>query len=775
MAEVIHKTINRRTFIKGLGILSLMPLCPELMALPINRPPYKYNLDYGDLKSFKSSCAMECLHCNLTAYTYKGHLIKVEATNGFNVKGCMRGLSRTKWVNHKDRLTTPLLRTGEKGKGEFKPISWEEALTLIEQNIRKTIKDYGNEGLFFTSHAGNMDAIKNTMGHAFFDYLGGATKRTGSLCCSAVGAAMVPMVGYRYADTRDTIADSRYLLCWGNNPAVTMHAYYKDYTQARKNGARMVVIDPRFSETAAKADEWVPIIPGTDTALALGMMRIIFEENLIDERFLRERTGATYLVKVDESLLRENDSDKDSYQVYDQLSQSYQRHDTPGIEPALFQSELPEDSPYMTVFEMVRRQADEWTVEHTSKETDVPVRTIYRLAREFSTSQPAMIIQNMSGAQRTEHGTYVAGSQFYLALLTGNIGKAGAGICDAGGATQMTRFGPIIPPAPNVKKIKPIPIASIGQAIVDDRPHPIKFWWNMTMGAATQLPNTNKVKEALKKVPFVVVADNLMTSTALYADLVLPVTTIFEDVSLMAGVRSHYVQLMEKAVEPPGEAKPDYWIFARLAERFGFGEVFNQPIEHYIEAKLKGSGITLEQLRQGPVKPVDKAWIPFENGQFKTSTTKAHFFVEEWQKKSYPPVIAYFPVKESPSGSPELAKKYPLMAVQRKLPRSVHSSHGTNEWILEIQRDKPNLLIHPDDANTRNISNGQWTVAYNHRGEHRAIAVVTTHIKRGVVCLDNGWWEQQGGSSSHVTSDAVEPLGNGHCCNSTLIDVRAEA
>lgn len=276
-------------------------------------------------------------------------------------------------------------------------------------------------------------------------------------------------------------------------------------------------------------------------------------------------------------------------------------------------------------------------------------------------------------------------------------------------------------------------------------------------------------------MPFVVVVDNLMSSSALYADLVLPVTTIFEDVSLMAGVRSHYVQLMEKAVEPPGEAKPDYWIFARLAERFGFGEVFNQPIEHYIDACLKGSGITREMLKKGPVCPVEEDWVPFKDGQFRTSTGKAHFYIEEWAKKQFMPVVTWKQVSESVKGSPELARQYPLMAVQRKLARSVHSSHGMNEWILEVQRNRPNVMIHPEDARQRQIKAGEWVVVFNHRGEHRAIADVTTHIKQGVVSLDNGWWEQQGGSSSHVTNDQVELLSNGHCCNSTLVDVRREA
>ncbi|CAI0909817.1 molybdopterin-containing oxidoreductase family protein [Serratia liquefaciens] len=777
MKNISDIRMNRRTLLKGLGVIGLASISPCVfsMAMDKGKPLPRVRLKLSDYQTFRSTCAMECLHCNLTAYVYQGELKKIEASKDFNVKCCLRGISRTKWVYHQQRVKTPLLRVGEKGEGKFKPISWDEALDLVELNIRNTLASHGNKGLLISSHAGNMDSIKNDMGKAFFDYLGGATKRSGSLCCSAVTAAMIPMLGLRYADMRDTIADSRYILCWGNNPAVTMQAYFKEYIKAQERGARLVVIDPRFNETAAKADEWIPIVPGTDTALALGMIKIIIEEQRYDADFLRRHTGAVYLVNPQQKQLREDPQDKESYLVYDTLSRRLVRHDTPTIVPALTQAELPADAAYTTVFELIRQESAPWTVEKVAAETDIPAATLLRLAREYASNTPSMIVQNMSGAQRTEFGTYVAASQFYLALLTGNMGKAGGGVCDAGGAKQMMKFSAPLPPAPNVQKIPPIPVAKTGEWIVNDRPHPINFWWIMTMGALTQLPNTNMVKKALKKVPFVVVADNLMSSTTLYADLVLPVTTIFEDLSLMAGVRSHYVQLMEKAVEPVAEAKPDYWIFARLAERFGFGEVFNQPIEHYIENCLAGTGLTIEQLRKGPIKPAPTPWIPFKDGIFRTPTRKAHFFIEEWQKKDFPPIVTYMQVKESPKGSPELAKKYPLMAVQRKLARSIHSSHGMNEWILEVQRNQPNIMIHPDDAASRHIRNGEWAIAFNHRGEHRALAVVTRQIKRGVVCLDNGWWEQQGGSSSHVTNDHAEVLGNGHCCNSTLVDVRAEA
>lgn len=238
---------------------------------------------------------------------------------------------------------------------------------------------------------------------------------------------MMPMVGLRYADTRDTIADSRYILCWGNNPAVTMHAYFKNYSQAQRNGARLVVIDPRFNETAAKADEWVPIVPGTDIALALGMINIIMQEKRYDADFLRAHTGAVYLVDPQQQLMRADPNDADSYLVFDTHSQTLKRHDAPGVIPALLSEELPANSEFTTVLDNVWAQAKPWTAQRVEEETDVPAQTVLRLARDYAATQPAMIVQNMSGAQRTEFGTYVAASQFYLALITGNIGKAGAG------------------------------------------------------------------------------------------------------------------------------------------------------------------------------------------------------------------------------------------------------------------------------------------------------------------------------------------------------------
>ena len=164
--------LKRRTLLKGFGVVGLSSLAPTFLTLrQANGAPLpRFRLKQSDYQTFRSTCAMECLHCNLTAYVWKDRLMKIEATKGFNVKCCLRGISRTKWVYHPLRLTQPLLRTGEKGEGKFKPITWDAALDLIEKNIRETIATEGNKGLLLTAASGNMDSIKNDMAKAFFDY-----------------------------------------------------------------------------------------------------------------------------------------------------------------------------------------------------------------------------------------------------------------------------------------------------------------------------------------------------------------------------------------------------------------------------------------------------------------------------------------------------------------------------------------------------------------------------------------------------------------------------
>lgn len=758
--------ISRRDFLALAGLTSASAGCPAMaQALKAKDP------DAG-LKTFQATCSMECLHGNLKAFVKDGKVVKISNANAFDGKPCARGLSRIKWLYAENRVLHPMKRVGERGEGKFVAITWDEALDTIAGKIKEAIAKDGSQSLLFTSASGNMDNLHNPAQVAFGNYLGGTTRTLGSLCCSAVTAAMMPIVGMRYVDTRDTIDQAKYILCWGNNPLVTIQAYWHLYLKAKERGAKIVVIDPRKSETAVRADKWVSIIPGTDTALGLGMIRWIAANGKLDKPFLKQHTGAVYLVDKDGKLMREDAKDPNSYLVFDEKSQKLVRHDAKNIDPAL---EVKAGSPYRTVLSMVLEQAEPWTPEAVADTTGVPAATVVELVKDYSTNKPSMIVNNMGSFQRTQYGTQAVGAQYYLALLTGNIGKAGTGICDAGGVTQMAKFGSAFPPPPNKpKKVAPIPTAKLGEYVLAGKPNKINFWYTQTCGIVGQWPNANKVIEAVKSVPFFVVAESVMTPTARYADILLPATTVFEYDSVMAGARNHYIQLIEKAVEPQGEAKPDYWIMGQLAKRMGFGEAFNIPVEQMIKNVLKPSGITYEQIKKGPVCPVKGPWIPFKDGIFKTPNGKANFYCEPWAAKGFLPVVTYLQVDESPKGNPELAQKYPLQAIQRKVIRNIHTSFQDNEWINQLFEDEPTVLMHTKDAEARGIKQGDKVVVFNDRGEHPTIAVVNDNIRPGVVCLENGWWMGQFGfnSSSVLTNDTVQILGTGTSICSTLVNVR---
>ena len=660
-------------------------------------------------------------------------------------------------------------------------MTWDEALDLIASKMKEAIAKDGSQSILFSAASGNMDSFANPTMGAFGAYLGGVTDQIGSLCCGAVTSAMVPMFGKRYVDTRDTIADAKLIVAWGTNPMVSMQAYWKRYLAAKEKGAKLIVIDSRRSETAARADQWIPINPGTDVVLALGMIRVMAHEKLLNTEFLKAHTGATYLVDKAGKLLREDAKDKNSYLVYDLKSKAIVRHDKEGIDPALDLKgiKLPKGSAAVrTVLSMLLAEAEVWTPEKVETETRIPVKVMTALAREYATSPAAMIIENMGSFQRIEMGSYAAACHLTLAALTGQVGRAGTGVCDAGGVGQMAKFGSPIPaPAKKPQKFPGLPKVKFGEWVPQDKPCKINVYYTQTCAPVGSWPNTNAVIKALKHIPFVVVADSLMTPTAKFADVVLPVTTLFEYESLLAGQRTHFVQWSDKAVEPQGVAKPDYWIWAQLAKRMGFGEAFDLTPDQMAENVLKPSGIKLEDVKKAPVCPIgDKAWIPYEGGVFATPTKKAHFYVEAWAEKGYSPVLHWYRPMESPKGNPTLAKRYPLQAIQRKVIRNIHTSHQNNEWLREVFPDAPVALINRADAQARGISDKEMVVVFNDRGEHRARAILSDNIISGTISLENGWWFGVDGfvPSSVLTNDTVEPLSHASTICSTLVDVRPE-
>ena len=731
---------------------------------------------YENAQVFYSTCPPECQHHNLKAYVVDGKIAKVESSETNDCAACARGIARGFMSNDPNRLTVPLLRDGEKGSGSFKEITWDEAFDLIEEKFKAAIESDGVQSICYVTGSGNFGAMHGPVANAFFAHLGGASTTVGSLCCAGTTAAQTPIYGQRFLDTRNQIEKSEYVVVWGNNPAISKQGYFQRFEKVVENGGKVVVIDPIFSESASKASEWVSPWPGTDAALALAMIKVVVEEKLYDEAYALAHTCAPCLVdrETGEPVLESAD-DPASFVVYDAKSGEIVRHDTAGIEPALTLDGTPAADAYNTEFELIYAEAAVWDAASAEEECGVPAADIERLAREYAQAGKAMIIQNMGGFMRTENGTYAVATQLYLAALCGHVGHEGDGVSDAGGMNEVKTGAPI-----EVPRIEPAPPAiprfKFGEAVLAEDPLKVNVLWSMTGSPMTQWPNTNMVKAALQKIPFVVTVDQYLTSTALYSDLVLPCTGVFETEGVLANHRSHYIQLCEKAVDGPGQSKSDFAIFAELAGRFGFGDAFGKPMEEMIRNVLAPTGVTYEELaEQKAIDVVGYDYIPYKDGVFLTKSKKAEFWVPAWKKEGFNPIATYARAEEDARNSDELAAKYPLFSVQRKTFRGVHSTFNNLEWMDEVCDQVPVVLLNAADAEARGIASGDAVVVFNDRGEHRGIAEVGERIKQGVVGLQNGWWEQQGGASSYVTNDKWKTLGGTHCCNQTLVEVKKEA
>lgn len=773
--------ISRRNFVKAGAAVSAVAAMGGLSACASEEPEStneqpKETGAFENAQVFYSSCPPECQHHNLKGYVVDGKLVKVESSEFNDCAACARGIARSQMVNDPDRLAKPLLRDGDKGSGKFKEISWDEAFDLIEEKLREAIDTDGNKSIAYTTGSGNFGSMEGPVANAFFAHLGGASSLVGSLCCAGTSAAQVPIYGQRFLDTRNQIEKSDLVIIWGNNPAISKQGYFQRFEKVIENGGRVITIDPVFSESASKSSQWLAPWPGTDSAMALAMIKIVIDDKLYDEEFVLAHTCAPCLISKEtgEPVL-ENAEDEASFMVYDTSSNEIVRHDTQGVTAALTLDGTDAAGEYNTEFELIYAEAEKWDASAAEQECGVSATDIENLAREYAQTDKAMIIQNMGGFMRTENGTNAVGTQLYLAALCGHVGHEGDGVSDAGGMNMVATGSPIA--VPELEEEMPaIPRFVFGDAILNEDPVKVNVLWVMTSSPMTQWPNTNKVKQGLEKIPFVISVDQYLTSTGLYSDLVLPVTGVFETEDVLANHRSHWIQLCEKAVDGPGEAKSDLQIFGELAKRFGFGEAFDKPMDELISNVLEPTGVTLEQLKEEKaIDVVGENFIPYEGGEFLTASQKAEFWVPAWKEEGFNPIATYARSEEDARNNDELAQRYPLFSVQRKTYRSVHSTFNNVAWMDEIENDKAIILLNSEDAAARGIKDGDTVTVYNDRGEHTGIAEVGNLIKQGVVALQNGWWEQQGGSSSYVTNDKWKTLGGTHCCNQTLVEVKKGA
>jgi len=794
---------SRRNFLKWSALLGGATALGGGLLLPRYRDVEEPGLASAGQHIFRTANTPECLHCALLAHVDDGRLVKVTGDPDFNVLACARGISRIRQLYSPHRLKYPMRRAGKRGEDRWERISWEDALTTIATRYRRILDDHGNQAFLAFGATGNWSTLSTGIRglySAFWNRFGGATPIISQLCCASVSEGFAATFGGGRSEFRDEWIHSRYFLAWGNNPAVTNQGYMKNLFDAREqHGARLVTIDPRLSETAALSDRWIQIKPGTDAALALGMIHVLLDEGLFDHDYVRSFTNAPFLVRYGESgydlqgsslgwpvggealpvdlrdlhllTLPENGSGR--FVVWDELTSAPVPADTPGARAALGGSYEIDGVRYQPVLEWLRAIARRYTPEVVHDITGAPTEAIASVAREFAGAKPAAIIQNMAGAQRTDHGTLTVIGHLYLAALTGNVGVLGGGVNDTGG--YLGQGGTIDYPVPLQQNpsIPGIPCTKLGEYLVERKPHPIKAIHVAGTGLLTQYPNTKKIIAGLDNVDLFVVQDIFMTTTARYADIVLPVTTLFETRNLLAGSRSRYIQLMEQAIEPLFEARSDRWIMTELAKRLGFGDDFDQPDDDLFRRVLEPTGVSLEQLEVGPVNPMPDPWIPFEDKTFATPSGRIELFSLYLQEKGFAPLLEYLHPVEAPWVDESLARRYPLQLINRKNHNHVNSSFHHHDFLTEIWARQV-LQIHPDDATVRGIDHGARIRVFNDRGAIEAMAEVTSGIMTGVVSLTTGWGgvdEKQ--TASILSPDKYEPISLGHTLNSSMVQVES--
>ncbi|MBT2614149.1 MULTISPECIES: molybdopterin oxidoreductase family protein [unclassified Bacillus (in: firmicutes)] len=665
---------------------------------------------------FPSVCSLDCPdQCGLLLHKKDGKIIKVQGDPDHPVtKGniCNKVRNMTARLYDPNRLKQPLKRIGPKGKGNFVPISWEEAIDTITSKWKDLIETHGPESILPYSFYGNMGNLSaEGMDRRFFHKLGASMLERS--ICNAAGS-----VGYSYTmggsfgiDPEETIHTKLFIM-WGINAVSTNMHQVTLAQQARKNGAKVVVIDVHKNQTGKWADWFIPILPGTDSALALGLMHILYAENLVDQPFLDEYT-------VGAAELREH-----------------------------------------------VRQYDPATV---SAITGVPIDDLYELARMYGTTSPSFV-RIGNGLQHHDNGGMAVRTIACLPALTGQWMEEGGGAIKGNSGYLAFNINALRrPDLLHNKATRTINMNQIGQALME-KENPIRSMFVYGSNPALVAPNANKVQEGLMREDlFTVVHDLFLTETAIFADLVLPATSSYETEDFYNSYWHNYVQIQKPVVEKYGESKSNVELFKLLAAGMGFGEqAFRDSEEDMIRQALDFpdnphlEGITYDSLSRNQF--VKAKMQPMFPGKLPTPSGKIELYSERMKRDGYEPLPTYTPIiKDS---------DLPFLFIPAPNHNFLNSTFSNNAKHISMEKE-PKLHMNAADAKTMGIAAGDMVRIWNGRGECLLTAAPGENVLQGVL-VSQGLWQNTPETKQHINSltpDRLSDMGNGAVFFSGRVDL----
>ena len=613
-------------------------------------------------------------------------------------------------VYAEDRLLHPLVRTGPKGTASFSPVSWDEALDRVAAGLRAAIDAHGGESILPYSYMGTQGYIQGDLLSARVMNALGASELVRTICATAGIAGVTATHGLSPEVDPELWPKARYVLLWGWNPMSTAPHLWRFILEARRAGARLVVVDPFRSRTARVADEHLRPVPGSDGALALGMMRAVVDAGLQDEDWCRAHADG-----------------------YDALLE----------------------------------RLEEYPVERCAELCGVEAAVIARIGREFAETQPALLRLGV-GAQRHMGAPVAYRTIACLPALVGAWRHEGGGCSyiPTATATAVTS-GPHqradLRPGP----VRAVNMSQLGCALTDaelDPPVAALVCWNSN--PATIAPDQSRVLEGLRREDlFTVVIEQFMTDTAAHADVVLPATTQLEHMDAVFSWGHHYLTWNEPAIAPRGEAKPNTEIFRLIASRMGLDDpCFQESDEGLLEALFahEPAGIRLEDLRSRGFAKIDlgQGVVPHAEGGFGTASGKLSL-----ETPGYDPPAEV--------ADPALAARYPLALVTPKTHLFLNSTFA-NQRRQHGAQPRPYVVVHPDDAAARGLSDGADVRVFNDRGSFACEARVSEDARPGVVVAPMGWWSgdyAEGLGAQATTSQALTTLGSAPTFNDNRVEV----
>ncbi|MEG0027609.1 MAG: molybdopterin-dependent oxidoreductase [Raoultibacter sp.] len=705
----------------------------------------------------------------------------------------MKGISEIQHTYSSERLQVPMKRVGERGSGEFVEITWDEALDTVSDNIKKINEKYGKQAICYMP---SVDTLSVNLGSIL-----GAQEKPHRGIDIGLGNGFSPAIaesggqGAASNEIKDW-KNAKTILNIGCNVLETCMVTARYFFEAKEAGAEIITIDPNFCTTAAKSSRWIPIEPGTDAALYLGMMSIILESNWHDADYLRANTSMPFLVKEsDGSMLRDHRalSPKESgaenaFFVWDTVSSSVKSYNTEGIKPDLEAVVEVDGERYVTVFELFRKNQEPYTSAWAAKKTGIPENVLQEITKKYACEGPSILSFGFGGADKFSNADVSGHAAVVLATLIGTFGSEnGAGAGAYVNAYQKIFGAAKIPkwPLPDECKAASAPKESIDAR--DDKSGIRMLYFQD--GAIQQCSaNMGKTVDWVKSLDFVVAQEIWHTPSVDYADIVLPVCSHFEldeEIGGLRALRGHAL-LQQKVLDPLFESKTDFWIETQLAKRLGYGDVMPASQEELVRFQLEKTkdsalkGITLEELieHKGVVALKNQPDIGrnYIGQKYLTASGKIDLYYEN--------LVSFkqaLPTYEEPCevyAENPLREKYPLQFFQRRTKYHIHCNMVDSTWIKQFYT--PSVEMHPLDARKRGLASGDMLEVFNDRGSFSCACAITEAIRPGTIAIVEGVWDKymNFGSLQNVTNDTAIargkalPKGRVIPFNDTLVEVK---